>query len=208
MIREPRSDKLSNRSFGGPKREEDDLGGIPPDRIHEKKGLADYVVVMDIARTDRLANTLARKFDQAFPEISPYSVNQTMLPCIERSPIAVSIKTQTKHNDHSVARLRLWTSAWYRRMHQAASHRGKYGKEPKTEPMLVTALQIIIDGHEWKVYFVCDCGGYVKSLGPLSLGTTETLNGTYALFAALERVKEWIEKDFLKGIESWLWNGK
>ncbi|KAI0117853.1 hypothetical protein GGR51DRAFT_555137 [Nemania sp. FL0031] len=128
----------------------DNLDSLFLDLVHGRRGLADYVVVLD-----------------------------TMVASIATSPIALSIKMGTQHDEHAC------------------------DMRPLT---LILVLQILINGHEWDMFFACDRGTYIQIIGPLYLGTTETLQGIYALVACLEHVKEWIKTEFLLAIESWFFN--
>jgi hypothetical protein len=57
---------------------------------------------------------------------------------------------------------------------------------------IITLPLLYIIGHDWKLSFACWRGNRIEIMGPLALGDTTTLLGTYTIIAVLRKIGDWI----------------
>ncbi|KAF2966635.1 hypothetical protein GQX73_g6918 [Xylaria multiplex] len=157
----------------------------------------DYVLVMDMPKTASLQKTISNlAFYCNCCELS--HINQTTYRPIEKSLIAVSIKTKpSASSTEPLLQLGIWTAAWISRMYAL---RPSASRDPRP---LVSLPMIQVVGHDWAVYFACDMGSYIDVHGPMKLGSTETIISTYTLVFCLKLIKTWIETTFQDAMKEW-----
>jgi hypothetical protein len=114
------------------------------------------------------------------------SVNQTGYPPLQFAPIACNIETKTSSvQQDGELQLSVWTAAWYQRMNMLVPDRiAQHG--------IITLPLLYIIGHDWKLSFACWRGNRIEIMGPLALGDTTTLLGTYTIIAVLRKIGDWI----------------
>ncbi|KAK9419059.1 putative methyltransferase type 11 [Seiridium unicorne] len=177
------------------------------DQVHSRSRSrkVDYVVVLDIAETEPLHSVIRNaSFEEATGKLH---VNQTEYPSVALSPIAVSIETKASVDDARV-QLGIWIAAWHKRMYDLRARASKariasWTRPDAASPFLVSTPQILVERHRWELYFACDQGQRIELIGPVHLGTTSSLIGTYALVSCLEAAQSWIETVFLQQIKAW-----
>ncbi|KAI1265978.1 hypothetical protein F5Y18DRAFT_34113 [Xylariaceae sp. FL1019] len=182
----------------------------PVELVHSRSGSkkVDYVVVLDVAEDQPFYDTIRRA---SFTHAGKLHVNQTEYAPIEMSPIAMSIETKANSTAEACVQLGIWTASWYQRMY--ALQRGidsrrislwsaTSGDRPTS---LVSVPLVIVERHKWSLYFACDAdlGASIAILGPIVLGDTSSLIGTYAIATCLGYIKDWIETTFYESLKVW-----
>ncbi|EWZ78198.1 hypothetical protein QL093DRAFT_2527422 [Fusarium oxysporum] len=151
-----------------------------------------------VAADLKLISAIADKVWSQPPDAQ--SVNQTGYPPLQFAPIACNIETKTSSvQQDGELQLSVWTAAWYQRMNMLVPERiAQHG--------IITLPLLYIIGHDWKLSFACWRGNTIEIMGPLALGDTTTLLGTYTIVAVLRKIgdwittvyRDWIEKMFLQ----------
>ncbi|KAM0199655.1 hypothetical protein ACHAQI_012007 [Fusarium lateritium] len=123
------------------------------------------------------------------------SVYQTGYPPLQFAPIACNIETKTSSvQQEGELQLSVWTAAWYQRIKMLVPDRiAEYG--------MITLPLIYIIGHDWKLSFACWRGNRIEIMGPLTIGDTTTLFGTYTIVAVLRKIGDWITMEYRDWLE-------
>ncbi|KAI0470507.1 hypothetical protein GGR56DRAFT_147953 [Xylariaceae sp. FL0804] len=186
----------------------------------------DYVLALDAGADTPLQRVLAFFLhnEGVLRDLLPH-VNQTLYRPLQWSPVAVSVETKVAFQAvDPLLQLGTWTAAGHKRLRglrrwlaQFRRGGGKGGEEEEAEEegeepassaspsrLLPTTLLVEVVNHDWRVYFACDKDTTIHLYGPLGIGSTRSLVEAYALVAALEAVKRWIETEFYRGIQECL----
>jgi hypothetical protein len=123
------------------------------------------------------------------------SVNQTGYPPLQFAPIACNIETKTSNvQQDGELQLSVWTAGWYQRMNILVPERiAQHG--------IITLPLLYIIGHDWKLSFACWRENRIQIMGPLALGDTTTLLGSYTIVAVLRQIGDWITTVYRDWIE-------
>ncbi|KAI1197463.1 hypothetical protein F5X97DRAFT_302241 [Nemania serpens] len=176
----------------------------------DSKKKVDYVLVMD-ARHDLPLRKVFAFFvlNEAIERDLLPHVNQTMYRPLQWSPIACSIETKFAFTAADpLSQLGTWVAAWHKRMSILRNYIFESVLDLPTpasnEARIPSALLIQVVSHEWHLYFACDHGTCIEIYGPMGIGSTASLLGTYVLTACLRAIRRWIEKEFREDVEKWL----
>ncbi|KAJ3453630.1 hypothetical protein MRS44_017877 [Fusarium solani] len=129
----------------------------------------------------------------------PKSFNQsTHGPlCYEPSGVLVETKVDTRRRAEGKAQLGIWLAAWYGRVAKyepLASSPGNSERLPFLPVLLVVC-------ESWELYFAFDAGGEFEVCGPLEIGSTMTVEGSYRLLAVLRLLADWVDGEFRNWVE-------
>ena len=123
------------------------------------------------------------------------SINHTSASYIKYDPIAVSIETKRANIEEDKARLQLamWVAAHFARLRQLSP----YATTFPTLPLL------IVQGHDWKLLLAepKEDRSIVIHLD-LKLGSTNSVVGIFQIIAAVQRLAQWINKDYRPWFEA------
>ncbi|KAI8648935.1 hypothetical protein NCS56_01510700 [Fusarium sp. Ph1] len=156
--------------------------------------MIDYALLLqpDKDLSTRIA-TFVNEFD------GPKSFNQlTHGPlCYEPSGVLVETKVDTRRRAEGKAQLGVWLAAWYGRVAKyepLASSPGNSERLPFLPVLLVVC-------ESWELYFAFDAGSEFEVCGPLEIGSTMTVEGSYRLLAVLRLLADWVDGEFRNWVE-------
>ncbi|KAI3326525.1 hypothetical protein HD806DRAFT_520368 [Xylariaceae sp. AK1471] len=173
----------------------------------------DYVLVIDPKDDTPLQKVIAYFIhnEAVSRDLLPH-VNHTMYRPLKQSPIACSIETKVEFQPRDpLLQLGTWVAAWYKRMRSLrryvfaesrAWHQDLWHPQRDLDKLPSTLL-IEVANHDWRLFFACDRRTSIDIYGPLTIGSTRYLTEAFALVAALEAIKEWMETVFSNGMDSW-----
>ncbi|CAK4007960.1 Hypothetical predicted protein [Lecanosticta acicola] len=140
-----------------------------------------------------LALRMDRRIQKLLRDIGVPQVNHTSYSPLMFNPIAVSIETKAARGNESEAVLQLqtWATAQIMFLRSMLSKTGHEGTPLPPLPL------VIVQSHEWKVYYFVDRGDQAVIYHDSSpFGTTETILGIYKLHAGLQRLIMWSEEQY------------
>ncbi|KAI0098697.1 hypothetical protein GGR51DRAFT_424328 [Nemania sp. FL0031] len=190
-----------------PDSDDEDMMASPP---HQNQKVVDYAVVLDMEDTVPLQKTIVNLIRQMSPLDDTYThVNQTEYQPIDRNPIAVSILAGAGYQPiNSLLHLGIWVAAWHKRMYYLRTwmlmFQGSITDLSQAQhPRLTTVPLIVAKGYTWDLYFAQDRGDNIIIHGPKSLGSTTSIEDTFALLKSLKAMRQWIVTDFYDGMKTW-----
>ncbi|KAL8290981.1 hypothetical protein RB601_003667 [Gaeumannomyces tritici] len=166
------------------------LPGMANSQAQEQNGVAggkivDCVLTLDLHNrrpSDApLREAIVRLIRDQPPNVQ--SINQTNYHPLVFNPIGVSI--ETKCNTGAAkgnVQLGIWTAAWHHRVQNLVQ-----------SPVNIALPLLLCHEHAWKLYFACDRGHEIEIIGPITIGSTDTLDSAYSLFAVLVEICKWVE---------------
>lgn len=114
--------------------------------------------------------------------------NQTAYFPLVHAPAGVFIETKAdggSANDGQV-QLGLWVASWFKRIRMINT----YSVRLPFLPLL------LIEKDQWNCFFACYAQDVIQVVGPLNVGNTAGLAGSYRLLAALRELSRWVNDDF------------
>ncbi|KAJ3455186.1 hypothetical protein MRS44_013786 [Fusarium solani] len=130
----------------------------------------------------------------------PRSFNQsTHGPlCYEPTGVLVETKVDIRRRAEGKAQLGVWLAAWYGRV-------AKFAPLPPEDPGTLANLPflpvLLVVCENWELYFAFDRDGEVEVCGPLEIGSTVTVDGSYRLLAVLRLLAGWVNQEFRGWVE-------
>ncbi|KAJ4319436.1 hypothetical protein N0V84_006338 [Fusarium piperis] len=170
---------------------------IPPSRGElETLGgkMIDYALLL---QPDRELAVRIADFVNGFD--GPRSFNQsTHGPlCYEPTGVLIETKIDTRRRAEGKAQLGVWLAAWYGRI-------AKFAPRPSEDvgslnlPFLPVVLVVC---ENWELYFAFDRESEIHVCGPLEIGSTLTVDGSYRLLAAIRLLAGWVGQEFREWVE-------
>ncbi|EEU34810.1 uncharacterized protein NECHADRAFT_55115 [Fusarium vanettenii 77-13-4] len=130
----------------------------------------------------------------------PRSFNQsTHGPlCYEPTGVLVETKVDIRRRAEGKAQLGVWLAAWYGRV-------AKFAPLPSEDPGTLVNLPflpvLLVVCENWELYFAFDRESEVEVCGPLEIGSTVTVDGSYRLLAVLRLLAGWVNQEFRGWVE-------
>lgn len=153
----------------------------------------------DEAALDRLARSIQQHVWSSTAQCS--SVNQTLYPPLQYSPIAVAIETKVvRPAQEGRVQLAVWAAAWHERMHKFLTQDSVSRRDGAAYRPIVSLPLILVTEHDWKLSFACDGGDQIRIVGDMAIGGTKTITDVYKLVACLRELADWVQGPF----RSWL----
>ncbi|RSL77843.1 hypothetical protein CDV31_017304, partial [Fusarium ambrosium] len=123
----------------------------------------------------------------------PRSFNQST-----HGPLCYEPKVDIRRRAEGKAQLGVWLAAWYGRV-------AKFAPLPSEDPgtlanlLFLPALLVVCEN--WELYFAFDKESEVEVCGPLKIGSTVTVDGSYCLLAVLGLLAGWVNQEFRGWVE-------
>lgn len=170
---------------------------IPPSRGElETLGgkMIDYALLL---QPDRELAVRIADFVDGFD--GPRSFNQsTHGPlCYEPTGVLIETKVDTRRRAEGKAQLGVWLAAWYGRI-------ARFSPRPSEDtgtlslPFLPVLLVVC---EKWELYFAFDRENEIHVCGPLEIGSTVTVDGSYRLLAVIRLLADWVGQEFREWVE-------
>lgn len=130
----------------------------------------------------------------------PRSFNQSThgVLCYEPTGVLVETKVDIRRRAEGKAQLGIWLAAWYDRVARFAPLPSADAGTPTNLPFLPVLLVVC---ENWELYFAFDRDVEFEVCGPLEIGSTVTVDGSYRLLEVLRLLAGWVEGEFRGWVE-------
>ncbi|RYO77728.1 hypothetical protein DL766_005245 [Monosporascus sp. MC13-8B] len=118
--------------------------------------------------------------------------------CYEPTGVLVETKVDIRRRAEGKAQLGIWLAAWYGRVARFAPLPSGDAGIPTNLPFLPVLLVVC---ENWELYFAFDGDGEFEVCGPLEIGSTVTVDGSYRLLAVLRLLAGWVAGEFRGWVE-------
>ncbi len=118
--------------------------------------------------------------------------------CYEPTGVLVETKVDIRRRAEGKAQLGIWLAAWYGRVAKFAPLPSGDSGTPTNLPFLPVLLVVC---ENWELYFAFDREGEFEVCGPLEIGSTVTVDGSYRLLEVLRLLASWVAGDFRGWVE-------
>ncbi|KAH9225232.1 hypothetical protein K456DRAFT_1755518 [Colletotrichum gloeosporioides 23] len=173
------------------------------DKIAHHTKRVDFCVYVKDDSPELIATTLASPFQ---------SINHTLTAGLLQRPIALSVETKLTGHDWTQAQNQMaaWLLAHWDMLDDLVTRvrggvvvprTGDDARRPRPSPAAAAGLTllpgIIVQGHEW--YFVAAtraANGKTNLWHKIPVGSTQTIEGIYKVFAVLQLLGNWIQETY------------
>ena len=118
--------------------------------------------------------------------------------CYEPTGVLIETKVDIRRRAEGKAQLGIWLAAWYGRVARFAPLPSEDSGTPTNLPFLPVLLVVC---ENWELYFAFDKGGEFEVCGPLEIGSTVTVDGSYRLLEVLRLLASWVASEFCGWVE-------
>ncbi|KAL2187111.1 hypothetical protein L209DRAFT_752975 [Thermothelomyces heterothallicus CBS 203.75] len=125
----------------------------------------------------------------------PRTFNQSThgVLCYEPTGVLIETKVDIRRRAEGKAQLGIWLAAWYGRVARFAPLPSADADTPTNLPFLPVLLVIC---ENWELYFAFDRDDEFEVCGPLEIGSTVTVDGSYRLLEVLRLLAGWVAGEF------------
>jgi hypothetical protein len=117
---------------------------------------------------------------------------------LEPTGVLVETKVDIRRRAEGKAQLGIWLAAWYGRVAKFAPLPSGDSGTPTNLPFLPVLLVVC---ENWELYFAFDREGEFEVCGPLEVGSTVAVDGSYRLLEVLRLLASWVAGDFRGWVE-------
>ncbi|CAJ2508460.1 Uu.00g134860.m01.CDS01 [Anthostomella pinea] len=161
----------------------------------------DYSMNLDLDVGEMMTDIMRRQ-PPACRTLAP-----TMYAPVRSRPQAVAIETKVANAaSDPLVQLTIWAAASFERLRQLqapAQTGGGNGDNDALEVESIITLPLIqVRGHDWHLWFARDSPHNIDLHGPLLIGSTATLLGTFKLVRSLRALAWWVATRFRPWFES------
>ncbi|KXX75012.1 hypothetical protein MMYC01_203929 [Madurella mycetomatis] len=130
----------------------------------------------------------------------PRTFNQSThgVLCYEPMGLLIETKVDNRRRAEGKAQLGIWLAAWYGRVARFAPLPSANADTPMNLPFLPVLLLVC---EKWELYFAFDRDGEFEVCGPLEIGSTVTVDGSYHLLEVLRLLAGWVAGEFRGWVE-------
>ncbi|UPK92543.1 hypothetical protein LCI18_003478 [Fusarium solani-melongenae] len=115
----------------------------------------------------------------------------------ELTGVLIETKVDTRRRAEGKAQLGVWLAAWYGRIAKFAPWPSE-GAGTLGLPFLPVFLVVC---EKWELYFAFDRKSEIHVCGPLEIGSTVTVDGSYRLLAVIRLLAGWVSQEFREWVE-------
>ncbi|KAL2159465.1 hypothetical protein VTH06DRAFT_2470 [Thermothelomyces fergusii] len=121
----------------------------------------------------------------------PRTFNQSThgVLCYEPTGVLIGTKVDIRRRAEGKAQLGIWLAAWYGCVAGFAPVPPADADTPTNLPFLPVLLVVC---EKWELHFASDRGGEFEACGPLEIGSTVTVDGSYRLLEVLRLLAGWV----------------
>ena len=130
------------------------------------------------------------------PRTFNQSVHGTL--CYEPTAVLVETKADIRRRSEGKAPLGIWLAAWFGRVASFAPLPLGETEAPAKLPFLPILLVVC---ENWELHFAFDKGSEFEVCGPLEVGSTVTVDGSYRLLAVARLLAGWVDGEFRQWVE-------
>ncbi|KAH6874266.1 hypothetical protein B0T10DRAFT_541182 [Thelonectria olida] len=171
---------------------------IPPSRGELETLGGKMIDYAPLLRPDRDLAIRIADFVDGFD--GPRSFNQsTHGPlCYEPTGVLIETKVDIRRRAEGKAQLGVWLAAWYGRV-------AKFAPQPSEDASTLVNLPflpvLLVVCENWELYFAFNRESEIEVCGPLEIGSTVTVDGSYRLLAVLQLLGGWVTSERVTGKE-------
>ncbi|KIH94913.1 hypothetical protein SPBR_03748 [Sporothrix brasiliensis 5110] len=156
--------------------------------------MVDYVLALQLPQADPLRRRIATFLPSRTVAGETDFINQTAYRPLKYAPAGVFVETKADSGsaDEGRTQLGLWVAAWFRRIEALRIN-------PSMPLPMLPLLLVLSD--TWDCYFACRVDNEIRIVGPLQSGSTANLASAYRLYAVLEELSRYVNKEFRQWVE-------
>ncbi|KAK4441963.1 hypothetical protein QBC34DRAFT_314073, partial [Podospora aff. communis PSN243] len=159
----------------------------------------DYALVLQ--PNQRLAARIV-DFVNGLDSGEPRTFNQSTSPalCYRLTGVFIETKVDMRWRAEAKVQLGIWLASWFSRVATFPSPPPRTGVAGTPRLPFLPVLLVVCES--WELYFAFDREADFEVCGPLEIGGTKTVEGTYRLLQVLRLLAEWVAGEFCQWVES------